>query len=219
MCAYSGRRTRHSRHTDTESALAQERAGLEAQGWSAVGGEARNGSSAAQQDASPPRRKRQRHDSPDTSPPRRQRHDTPDASPPRLQQQGSPDASPPRRRRHNSPDASPPRRRRHDSPDASPPRRRRHDSSSASPPHRAQVSTHCWPICSFEYRVRVRVLRLACMNTAEGIRERLSLRDAATIVMWRCRLSRMTRMPVCPGGGQQQKHLPTPALRAGARLP
>ncbi|CAK0785350.1 hypothetical protein CVIRNUC_008557 [Coccomyxa viridis] len=119
--------------------IERERAGLEAQGWSAVGGEARNGSSAAQQDASPPRRKRQRHDSPDTSPPRRQRHDTPDASPPRLQQQGSPDASPPRRRRHNSPDASPPRRRRHDSPDASPPRRRRHDSSSASPPHRAQA--------------------------------------------------------------------------------
>ena len=159
MCAYSGRRTRHSRHTDTKAARVQERAGLEAQGWSAVGSEARNGSSAAQQDASPPRRKRQRHDSPDTSPPRRQRHDTPDASPPRLQQQGSPDASPPRRRRH-------------DSPDASPPRRRRHDSSSASPPHRAQVSTHCWPICSFEYRVRVRVLRLARMNTAEGIRER-----------------------------------------------
>ncbi|XP_026719678.1 BUD13 homolog isoform X2 [Athene cunicularia] len=67
---------------------------------------------------SPPRRKR--HDSPDLSPPRRQRHDSPDLSPPRLKYNVSPDLSPPRRKRHDSPDLSPPRRQRHDSPDASP---------------------------------------------------------------------------------------------------
>lgn len=87
-------------------------------------------------DASPPRRQRQRHDSPDASPPRRQRHDSPDASPPRRQRHDSPDASPPRRQRHDSPDASPPRRQRGGSPDASPPRRQRHDSPDASPPRR-----------------------------------------------------------------------------------
>ena len=50
-------------------------------------------------------------------------------------------------------------------------------------------------------------------------RERLSVRGTATLAVWRCRLSRMTRMPARPGGGQQQGPLPTPALHAGARLP
>jgi len=76
-------------------------------------------------------RDKQRHDSPDMSPPRRgqQRHDSPDMSPPRRGQQrhDSPDMSPPRRgqQRHDSPDMSPPRRgqQRHDSPDMSPPRK------------------------------------------------------------------------------------------------
>ena len=125
----------------------QERAGLQAQGWSAIdadraigsAAEAQNGHGLGRPDASPPRRKRQRHDTPDTSPPRKQRHDSPDASPPRRQRHDSPAESPPRRQRHDSPDASPPRRQRHDSPDASPPRRRGHDSSSASPPAVAQV--------------------------------------------------------------------------------
>ncbi|XP_075028911.1 BUD13 homolog isoform X3 [Calonectris borealis] len=85
-------------------------------------------------DLSPPRRKR--HDSPDLSPPRRQRHDSPDLSPPRRKHNGSPDLSPPRRQRHDSPDLSPPRRQRHDSPDLSPPRRQRHDSPDLSPPRR-----------------------------------------------------------------------------------
>lgn len=122
----------------------QERAGLEAQGWSAIDAEraavsaagAQNGRSASQVDASPPRRKRQRHDSPDASPAGKQRHDTPDASPPRRRRNAGPDASPPRRQKHDNPDASPPRRRRHDSPDASPPRKQRHDSPDASPPRR-----------------------------------------------------------------------------------
>ena len=87
---------------------AQARAGLDARGWSAVGGDAspdggqpgpgpgsRAGGGGGG-DASPPRRRRPRHDSPDAgaggggdaSPPRRRaRHDTPDG-----------DASPPRRR-------------------------------------------------------------------------------------------------------------------------
>lgn len=107
------------------------------------------GAGAGGRDVSPPRRAaRQRHDSPDASPPRRARHDSPDASPPRRQRHDSLDASPPRRRaaaadaspprrqRHDSPDASPPRRARRDSPDASPPRRQRHDSPDASPPRR-----------------------------------------------------------------------------------
>ncbi|XP_075298662.1 BUD13 homolog [Opisthocomus hoazin] len=85
-------------------------------------------------DLSPPRR--QRHDSPDLSPPRRQRHDSPDLSPPRRQRRDSPDLSPPRRQRRDSPDLSPPRRQRHDSPDLSPPRRQRHDSPDLSPPRR-----------------------------------------------------------------------------------
>eukprot|EP01134_Creolimax_fragrantissima_P001787 CFRG1787T1 len=100
---------------------------------------------------------RQRHDSPDMSPPRRpasrQRHDSPDMSPSRRpasrQRHDSPDMSPPRRlasyQRHDSPDMSPPRRpashQRHDSPDMSPPRRstsrQRHDSPDMSPPRRS----------------------------------------------------------------------------------
>ncbi|KAL7389310.1 hypothetical protein ABVT39_001584 [Epinephelus coioides] len=67
---------------------------------------------------------RNRHDSPDSSPPRRGRHDSPDISPPRRGRHDSPDISPPRRSRHDSPDISPPRRGRHDSPDMSPPRQR-----------------------------------------------------------------------------------------------
>lgn len=134
-------------------------------GWAALG----EGADAGEPDASPPRRGRQRHDSPDASPPRRQRHDSPDASPPRRQRHDSPDASPPRRRaaagdaspprrqRLDSPDASPPRRRgaaadaspprrqRHDSPDASPPRRQRPDSPDASPPRRRAASPDASP--------------------------------------------------------------------------
>ena len=101
-------------HDGLECAV-QERAGLEAQGWSAMNADTGNGSavgalngrSADQQDASPPRRKRQRHDTPDMSPPRKQRHDSPDASPPRQEQHDSPDASPPRRQCHDIPDAFP----------------------------------------------------------------------------------------------------------------
>ncbi|XP_014740228.1 PREDICTED: BUD13 homolog [Sturnus vulgaris] len=92
-------------------------------------------------DLSPPRR-RQRHDTPDPSPPRRQRHDTPDPSPPRRQRHDTPDPSPPRRRRHDTPDLSPPRRRqRHDTPDPSPPRRQRHDTPDPSPPRRQRHDT------------------------------------------------------------------------------
>ncbi|XP_077596673.1 BUD13 homolog [Stigmatopora nigra] len=69
-------------------------------------------------------RRKDRHDSPDASPPRRARHDSPDMSPPRRKHNDSPDISPPRRKRHDSPDMSPPRRKRHDSPDMSPPRQR-----------------------------------------------------------------------------------------------
>ena len=57
------------------------------------------------------------------------------------------------------------------------------------------------------------------MSTAEGSgEEMLSVRHAATHAVRLCRLSRMTQMLVCPEGGQQQKCLPIPALRAGARL-
>ncbi|KAM9257816.1 BUD13 homolog isoform 2-T2 [Cariama cristata] len=64
---------------------------------------------------------------------RRQRHDSPDLSPPRRKHNGSPNLSLPRRKRHHSPDLSPPKRQRHDSPDLSPPRRQRHDSPDLSP--------------------------------------------------------------------------------------
>ncbi|KAM9250304.1 uncharacterized protein FYN16_014714 [Cariama cristata] len=64
---------------------------------------------------------------------RRQRHDSPDLSPPRRKHNGSPNLSLPRRKRQHSPDLSPPRRQRHDSPDLSPPRRQRHDSPDLSP--------------------------------------------------------------------------------------
>nr|XP_021385802.1 BUD13 homolog isoform X3 [Lonchura striata domestica] len=91
-------------------------------------------------DPSPPRR--QRHDTPDVSPPRRQRHDTPDVSPPRRRQRhDTPDPSPPRRQRHDTPDLSPPRRQRHDTPDPSPPRRQRHDTPDLSPPRRQRHDT------------------------------------------------------------------------------
>uniref|UniRef100_A0A8C0B6S7 BUD13 homolog n=1 Tax=Buteo japonicus TaxID=224669 RepID=A0A8C0B6S7_9AVES len=85
-------------------------------------------------DKSPPGR--QHHDSPDLSPPRRKRHDSPDLSPSRQQHHDSLDLSPPRRKHNGSPNQSPPRRKRHDSPDLSPPRRRRHDSPDQSPPRR-----------------------------------------------------------------------------------
>ncbi|XP_068850940.1 BUD13 homolog [Aphelocoma coerulescens] len=87
--------------------------------------------------------RRQRHDTPDPSPPKRQRHDTPDPSPPRRRRHDTPDPSPPRRRqRHDTPDPSPPRRRRPGTPDPSPPRRRqRHDTPDPSPPRRQRHDT------------------------------------------------------------------------------
>uniref|UniRef100_A0A8C4U2L2 BUD13 homolog n=1 Tax=Falco tinnunculus TaxID=100819 RepID=A0A8C4U2L2_FALTI len=85
-------------------------------------------------DSSPP--KRLRHDSLDKSPPGQQRHDSPDLSPPRQERNNSSNHLPPRRQRHDSPDLSPPRRKHHDSPDLSPPRRQRHDSPDLSPPRR-----------------------------------------------------------------------------------
>nr|XP_047919482.1 BUD13 homolog isoform X4 [Anser cygnoides] len=80
--------------------------------------------------------RRQRHDSPDNTPPRQLRHDSPDLSPPRRERNNSPSLLPPRQQRHDSPDLSPPRRKRHDSPDLSPPRRKRHDSPDPSAPNR-----------------------------------------------------------------------------------
>ncbi|KAG9328313.1 hypothetical protein JZ751_015022 [Albula glossodonta] len=55
--------------------------------------------------------RRQRHDSPDVSPPRRVRHDSSDSSPPRRQRHDSPDLSPVRNSARASPDLSPPGRR------------------------------------------------------------------------------------------------------------
>ena len=177
----------------------QERAGLEAQGWSAIDAEraavsaagAQNGRSASQVDASPPRRKRQRHDSPDASPPRKQRHDTLDASPPRRRRNDGPDASPPRRQKHDSPDASPPRKQRHDSPaspprrqrhdsfGASPPRRRRHDSSSESPPPRPQVTLyHTLDFVQPETPAQV--------SATDGPRQHLSLLDRQHLTLLDC---------------------------------
>ena len=93
----------------------------------------------AQRDESPLRR--QRHDSPDTSPPRKQRHDSSDKSPPRKpRSQQAHDVSPPRRQRHDSSDdASPPRRAKATVSDASPPRRRKAASPDESPPRRPKA--------------------------------------------------------------------------------
>ncbi|KAM9257864.1 BUD13 homolog [Cariama cristata] len=85
-------------------------------------------------DASPPRRLR--HDSPDQSPPCQQRHHSPGLSPPRQEKTDSPDLLPPRRQRHDSPDLSPPRRKHNGSPNLSLPRRKRHHSPDLSPPKR-----------------------------------------------------------------------------------
>ncbi|XP_069732670.1 BUD13 homolog isoform X2 [Phaenicophaeus curvirostris] len=103
-------------------------------------------------DPSPPRRegnyspysllpKRQRHDSPDLSPPRRQRHDTPELSPPRWKCHDSLDLLPPRRKCHDTPDLSPPKQKHRDLLDLSPPRRQRHDTPEPSPPRRQRHDT------------------------------------------------------------------------------
>ena len=84
------------------------------------------------------RKRRQRHDSGDISPPRRTRHDSGDNSPPRRTRHDSGDISPPIRTRHDSGDISPPRRTRHDSGNISSPRRTRHDSGDISPPRRTR---------------------------------------------------------------------------------
>ncbi|KAG9341476.1 hypothetical protein JZ751_019286 [Albula glossodonta] len=82
--------------------------------------------------------RRQRHDSPDVSPPRRVRHDSSDSSPPRRQRHDSPDLSPVRNSARASPDLSPPRQK-------AGPKRERHDSSSPSPPRRTHTSSRAPP--------------------------------------------------------------------------
>ncbi|KAI1903779.1 hypothetical protein AGOR_G00030730 [Albula goreensis] len=81
---------------------------------------------------------RQRHDSPDVSPPRRVRHDSSDSSPPRRQRHDSPKISPVRNSARASPDLSPPRQK-------AGPKRERHDSSSPSPPCRTHTSSRAPP--------------------------------------------------------------------------
>jgi hypothetical protein len=64
---------------------------------------------AEEEEDSPQKKRRQRHDS-DELPPRKQRHDS-DESPPRRRQRHDSDESPPRKQRHDS-DESPPRKQR-----------------------------------------------------------------------------------------------------------
>ncbi|XP_069735459.1 BUD13 homolog [Phaenicophaeus curvirostris] len=96
--------------------------------------------------------RRQRHDTPDPSPPRRQRHDTPEPSPLRRQRHDTPEPTPLVRQRHDTPEPSPLVRQRHDTPEPTPPRRhdtpeplplvrQRHDTPEPSPPRRQRHDT------------------------------------------------------------------------------